>query len=143
MQQQGRTLHCFGHRMCRQGGTGYDVDVVSGSKAARSFLSNELLAETLGANAFAVRLAVRDHLNPGDSALTVEERRKVDVFVLTDLTIEEGVPVDTPARVRDVEDVLPSFELLAQALLEPRAVGLRKLDTLEVDELRLAELLGE
>jgi hypothetical protein len=47
------------------------------------------------------------------------------------------------ARVRNVEDVLSSFELLAQALPEHLAILLGKLDTLEVDELRLAKLLGE
>ena len=95
--------------------TGDDVDVVSGSKAARRLLSDELLAETVGANPFTVGFAVRNHLDTRHPALCIEERREIDVLMLTDFTIEECVSVDMVARVRDVEDVLSLFELLARS----------------------------
>ena len=114
MQQQGRALHGFGHCTSGKRCAGDDVDVVSWFEAASCFLSDKLPSEAFRSNPIAVRLAIRDHLHPRHSALAIEEGGEVDVLVLTNFTIEERVAVDLITRVRDVENVLSSFELLAE-----------------------------
>ena len=84
--------------------------------------ADELLAEALGADAVAERLAVGRDLDARDVTVGVEEGAEADQLVLAALFVEQRITVDLAAAGGDVEDVVVLGERMADALLQMRAL---------------------